>query len=136
MSFCVWLISLSIMFSSHPCCNRYQYFISFCGWIIFCHLYVLHFVYCIYLLVDTVLFPSWAIVENVTVDIGVASVWFSPCFQFFCVYTWKHKCWVIWLTAILTEYYAPKEKPLLKRGYLKVLKFLYQIFQTTQYLGH
>ena len=46
LSFCVWLISLSILsLRVHPCCNRYQNLLPFlrlgnipvCGWTTFCH---------------------------------------------------------------------------------------------------
>lgn len=38
------------------------------------------------------------------------------------------------MNAILTNFYAPEKKSLLKGDNLKVLKFLHLIFHTTQYV--
>ena len=46
VAFCIWLLSLSVMFSKfHPCCNMYQYSIPVFGQITFHCINVIYFVY-------------------------------------------------------------------------------------------
>ena len=45
MAFCVWLLSLSIVFQVHPHCSMNLYFIPFYGWIIFHYMAIPHCVY-------------------------------------------------------------------------------------------
>ena len=45
VTFCVWLLSLSKMFSRFTTCSMYQYFIPFYGWIMLYSMDRLYFIY-------------------------------------------------------------------------------------------
>ena len=73
MAFCVWLLSLSIIFFKvHPRCSIYQYFIASYGSIIFHFLNIPHFVYS---------FTSWWTLSSfhflATVTNAAMNIWAS-----------------------------------------------------------
>ena len=81
------------VFKVHPRCSMYQYFITFCGCVIFYRMATSPFLYASPVDRHLVCFYFWAITNNVAINIHV-QVFVDTGFQFSQIYTQEQNCWV------------------------------------------
>ena len=71
MSFSIWITSLCIIISVHPCCGWWHYSILFYGWVAFHCIYVPHILYPLICLLEIGCFHILITVNSAIMNIGV-----------------------------------------------------------------